>query len=142
VKSVRYGGTDITDVPTEFTPGADPRELEVVVTNRTARLAARVVDEKGQGVEGAVAFLIPTAPERWKAGPIPLPSPRPQDGAVRPRAILPGEYLLTALPSADFMRLTRSLEMIKAVAAAAPRVMIAEDDERTVDVRLGRMPGR
>jgi hypothetical protein len=55
---------------------------------------------------------------------------------------LPGDYLLTALPSADFTRLTRSLEVIKAVAASAPRVRIAEDDERTIDVPLGRMPGR
>jgi Carboxypeptidase regulatory-like domain len=65
VKTIRYKGADITDVPTVFAPGSDPRALEIVLTNQAAVVAARVVDAGGQPRTDAVVVLFPTDRSKW-----------------------------------------------------------------------------
>jgi len=141
VESVRYRGTNITDVPTEFAMGTAPKDLEIVATSRAAQLAARTVDEKGEFVENAVAFLLPTDPSKWHAGPIPLPLVRETDGTARPRAVRPGEYFVAALRGDEYTRLSRSLDLMKALAAMAARVTLAEGDVRALQVTVLTLSG-
>ncbi len=65
VKSIRYAGKEIIDVATEFKAGTDPSALEIVLSNRGATIAGRVMDERGEPVRGARVVMVPTDPARW-----------------------------------------------------------------------------
>jgi hypothetical protein len=140
VKSIRYAGADITDVPTEFRAGADARKVEVTLTNRTARGAARAIDADGQPVPNAVVLVLPASPARWKAGfSGPHAADKTGDIALRPR--VPGDYLIAALRGDDAVRLMRNPEGITELAARAQRITFTEGDHPRVDVRIVHLDG-
>jgi hypothetical protein len=64
VKSIRYEGKDIIDVPTEFKAGTDPAALEIVLSSRGAVVAGRVLDDRGEPVRGARVIMLPADPAR------------------------------------------------------------------------------
>jgi hypothetical protein len=140
VKSIRYAGADITDVPTEFRAGADARKVEVTLTNRTARGAARAIDADGQPVPNAVVLVLPASPARWTAGfSGPHAAGKTGDIALRPR--VPGDYLIAALRGDDAVRLMRNPEGITELAARAQRITFTEGDHPRVDVRIVNLGG-
>lgn len=141
LKSVRYRGTEITDVATQFASGTTPRDLEVTVTNRSARLVVRMsADESPRGTR-AVPVLIPVDPARWKAGITAPPYSAPsRDGTLAFPPVRPGEYFVAAVIAEHLQRLRRDLTAIKAVASAAQRVRLVEHETHTADVRLVPLP--
>jgi hypothetical protein len=57
VKSIRYGGKEIVDEPTEFKDNSDPSALEVVLSNRGAVVTGRVVDDSSNAVGRALVLM-------------------------------------------------------------------------------------
>jgi 5-hydroxyisourate hydrolase-like protein (transthyretin family) len=140
VKSIRYAGADITDVPTEFRAGADARKVEVTLTNRTARGTALAIDADGQPVPNAVVLVLPASPARWKAGfSGPHAADKTGDIALHPR--VPGDYLIAALRGDDAVRLMRNPGVISELAARAQRITFTEGDHPRVDVRIVTLDG-
>ncbi len=141
LQSVRYRGTEITDVATQFASGTTPRDLEVTVTNRAARLLVRMSPDESPRGTRVVPVLIPVDPARWKAGITAPPySPPSRDGTLAFPPVRPGEYFVAAVIAEHLQRLRRDVTAIKAVASAAQRVRLLEHQTHTVDVRLVALP--
>ena len=109
VKSVRYGGQERINIPTEFKSQCrDPSALEIVLTNRPPGSIARVIDEKGQPMEDARVLLFPADPTSmgrqratsvWRFG-------LPREGTYEFAGLRPAEYLLAVLPDGRLSRIT------------------------------------
>jgi hypothetical protein len=141
VSAVRYGGRDVTHVPTDFagTPGG---RLEIVLTNRVARPSVRVRDESGSPVASARVVVFPAEPG---ASPAPLPiAPAAPDaeGIVTLGPMRPGAYRIAALSTADFQLVTRDTSRFLALVPLGTPVTFVEGDERVVDLMLVPLPPR
>jgi hypothetical protein len=140
LKAIRYEERDITDVATDLGNASSTSRLEIVLTNRVARLSIRVADDKGVPVASHRVVGVPADPSRWKLalGRI-VGTPAP-DGVLKLGAILPGEYLLAALPADEFSMLFRNPDRLDGLATIGTRVRLVEDDDRTVELRLVNLP--
>ena len=135
-------GADVTDVSTVFAPGSDQRALEVVLTNRGADVAARVLDGSGQPRTDATIVLFPTDRSRWM-GTVTMPyqqtvkNDRIQAGLQRP-----GEYFVAAIGPEDAARLaTMGVRGFELLAKVASTITLAESERRTLDLKLANLGG-
>ncbi len=139
VKSVRYGETEIAGVPTEFTSGARSPGVQVVLTNRVARLTIRPVDGEGRP---AAAFVFLMAANRPQPSSGSLYPRLPQaDGTLAPVTLLPGEYVTVALGPEDAARVMRNADEMQTLSAKATRIALKEGDHPTIDVRISTLAG-
>jgi hypothetical protein len=135
VKSIRYRGEEIMDVPTEFKAGQDPSELQVILSTRGAILSGRALDDRGDPVSGARVVLLPADPSRWTMFQL-TRAISSASGMFQVGPLRAGEYLIVALsPSApsvdprDRVRLTQLLE-------TAERITLASEEQRTLDLHI------
>lgn len=136
-KSIRYGGRDVTETPTEFE--GDPRHVaEIVLTNRTSALSGRVLDDLGNPATDAWVLYFPADPARWRGF----------DGGVR-QQVTTGRYRITGLVAGDYFvvalkgyRPGFAESDYEALATIAERVTILENERRTADLRLLVVPPR
>jgi 5-hydroxyisourate hydrolase-like protein (transthyretin family) len=139
LKSVRFAGRDIQDIPTEF-DGNPAHDLQVVFTSRTAELAGRVLDETGTEVQATV-LRFPAHAARWKQLPgFPIGAPA-RNGTYRLSQLPAGEYCVIAVPQASTREL-RFPEDYERLAAVAERITLLENDRRIGDLRLTPIPSR
>ena len=139
VKSVRYGGEERINVPTEFKSHIDPSALAIVLTNRPARLVARVLDEKGQPVEDARVIVFPADPQQWDGGggSSVFQFGMPRAGTYEFAGLRPAEYLVAVMPDGMFFQDDdrRPLELL---AKQAERITLLENDQKTIDLVVRR----
>ena len=142
VKAVRYNTQDITDMLVEFSNAREAGPIEVVLSNRGARVSGRVTDERGNPAPEARVVLVPADPARWKVlttmtgGAVPKADGTYQAGPVRA-----GDYLLAAIEPDEFPRMRPdSTEFFERIAKVAERISLVESDQRTVDLRLTKLP--
>lgn len=65
LEAVLLNGQDITDQPVRLPAGRTTDGFRIVVTDRTTRLLATVVDDAGRPVAGAQVLIFPTDETRW-----------------------------------------------------------------------------
>ncbi len=139
VKMVRHGGADITQLPTGFKRG-DSRQLEIVVTNRVARLTVRPFDDKGQPMPTALIVLMAADPRRSSGFTLPN-EPATPDGTVTFPPLRPDEYLVAAIvPEQGRDVLRRRKDVLDAVRSRAQRITLAPNEHPTIDVPVVRLP--
>jgi hypothetical protein len=137
VKSIRYRGVDVTDLPTAFAPGTDTRAIEIVLTDRGAHVAARVVDVGGRPQTDAAVVLFPVDPARW-TGTVTVPYMQVvKDDVIQTGLHRAGDYYVVAIGSDDAARLwtmrERGFEVLSRVAS---RITLAESEHRTLELKL------
>ena len=142
VKSIRYQGTDITDLPTTFAPGHDPRALEIVLTNRAADVVARVVDSAGRPRTDAAVVLFPVDPARW-IGTVTAPSMQMViNDLIQTGLHRPGDYYVAALAPDDAERLgimrERAFEVLSKIAS---KITLADSEHRILELKLATLEG-
>ena len=137
VKSIRYRGTDVTNVPTEFRTGPD--ELEILLTRRVATLSGRVVDGLGNVVQAGRVVLAPADPAQWRAGSIRNSVRVSSNGRFTFRPMAAGEYLVVALSEGDHDALGDN-PPYASIASLADRITLNEHERRTLDVRMAAVP--
>jgi hypothetical protein len=136
VKSVRYRGQERISLPTEFKAEENPSALEIVLTNRSATLIARVQSSSANDAEVLRVLLFPADPNQWngtgrtgisRIGVL-------KDGVYEFRGLRPAEYLVTIVPEGMPFRDgdTRALEELS---KTAERITLLENDQRTIDLR-------
>jgi hypothetical protein len=140
LRSVRYGERDITDVPTEFGTGSPAGRLELIVTNRVAEPAVRVLDEEGRTITSCHVVAIPADPARWRVALGWIAATPGPGGLMKLGPVLPGEYIVAAIPRDESVILFNDRTRVDALAAIGSRVALAEGDSRTFDVRLVSLP--
>jgi len=141
MQSVRYDGRDITHVPTDFGSPSPAAALEIITTNRVARPSVRVEDERGNP---AISFRVVAVPEertKWEfAFAVSAADRVPQEGIIKLDAMLPGRYVLAAVPPEDVFVLFRDRRRVDALAMIGTLVSFAAGDTRTVELPLVRFP--
>lgn len=139
VQAIRWRGQDITDLRTEFDdrPGG---QLEIAVSNRPAILTGYVTDEIGNPVTAGRVIVVLADKARWRFRTSPHAAIA-KTGRFTASPLRLGEYLVVALSVDDYERLgdDPSYELIESI---AERVLLLENDRRTMDLRLARLPDR
>jgi len=139
LKSARYGNATITDVPTEFKASRETPVVELTVTNRTAAIVARPVDDAGRATKAVILFG-PRDPARWKLG-IVGHYPLTADGTASIQLRPPGEYLIAAVAAEDvFGGRTRTNADLAVIAERAHRIVLTEGANALADVRVVKLP--
>jgi protocatechuate 3,4-dioxygenase beta subunit len=99
LERILLDGRDITDTPIEFN-GRDRTGVEVVLTRRTGTLAGRALDGDSTPASGCQIVVFAADSDRW------IPHSRfvstttaSSDGSFRVESLLPGSYLVVAVPA-------------------------------------------
>jgi protocatechuate 3,4-dioxygenase beta subunit len=140
LKSVRYQGRDITHIATDFGGSPSPTRLEIVVTNHVAHPSVRVTDEQGVAMTSCRVIAVPADPSRWQLALRAVQETLTPDGIVKLGAMLPGDYLIAALPTYEFFTVMREPARIDDLATVATKVSVREGDDRTFELRLINLP--
>jgi protocatechuate 3,4-dioxygenase beta subunit len=142
LKSVLYNGRDITYVPTEFGSGPTPGRLELILTNRVAQPTLRVVDHEGKTITSCHLIMMPADPATWRTGGGLVPVTREPDGLMKLASMLPGEYIVAAVPLHEGPSLLEDPARIDSIAPIGTRETLTAGDRRTFDVRLVNLPAK
>lgn len=142
VRSVRYDGRDITLVPTDFASAAARGPLEIALTNRVTRPSVRVTDDQGAPITGYGIVAVPAERSQWRHGFMVIPGTPSADGVLKMGTLLPGDYVLAALPRAELGLLFHDRERVGALATIGTRVTLDVEDTRTIELRLTSLPDR
>ena len=138
VKAIRYRGTDINGMATEFE--SSPRvTAEIVLTSRGAELSGRALDDLGAPRSGAHVVVLPADPRRWHRRALTHTSIAREDGTFRVGRLVAGDYLVAALDEGG----RRSLidhAAFERFARIAERVTLFENDRRTRDLYVRSLP--
>ena len=132
IKSMRYRGEERAYIPTEFKSAASAETVEIVLTNRTARLIARVVDERGQPTEDARVVVFPADPRQWISANV-ARFGLLKDGTFSVGHLRAGDYFVTALTDGPSPRDRRGFEELSKVSES---VTLLENDQRSIDLSL------
>jgi protocatechuate 3,4-dioxygenase beta subunit len=142
LKSVRYRGDDVSDMPVEFKSSSDPRLLEIVLTNRGAVVSGRMLDDSGKPVADCRIFLLSADPARRKVGSgiVTTGIPKPSDGSFRLSPVRAGEYMIVAVAADEVPPwLGNDPSSLERLAKVAERITLVENDQRTIDLRVARI---
>jgi protocatechuate 3,4-dioxygenase beta subunit len=135
VKSIRYQGEEIIDVPTEFKTGQDPSELQVILSTHGAVVSGRVLDDRGDPVGGARIFLLPPDPSRrspfQESSATSSPAGTFQTGPHRA-----GDYLVVALPRSTALPDTNDKARLAQLMETAERITLGNDEQRTLHLHV------
>ncbi|HUR48920.1 MAG TPA: carboxypeptidase-like regulatory domain-containing protein [Acidimicrobiales bacterium] len=134
VKNVRLGNDDVTDRPVEF--HAKDR-LEVVLSNRPAVLAGRVVTGQGEVATDYRVLLFPAERERWTmltGSPSTLPR---TDGTFKLGSIPPGEYFLAVVRIEDMPSFGEQATYER-LAKIAQRLTLLDDETKEIELTIPR----
>jgi hypothetical protein len=97
LKAVRVGGRDVTDVPFDFTNGADVNDVEVVVTQKSSQIGGTVQDDRGPASDYA-ALVFPENRELWVWPSRFIATARAdQQGRFKIAGLPPGQYVIAAV---------------------------------------------
>ena len=132
IKSMRYRGEERAHIPTDFKTAANADVVEIVLTNRTARLVARVLDERGQPTEDARVIVFPADPRQWGSPNIARFGAQ-KDGTFTVGHLRAGEYYVSVLTEGSAPRDRRGFEELSKMSES---VTLLENDQRSIDLPL------
>ena len=144
-KSIRFKGDDIVDSLYDFTNARASDSMEIVLTNRGARVSGRVTNDRGEAASEAVVMLIQADPARRRNIPSPMGmgsgSPKP-DGAYQIGPVRAGEYFVVAVGLDDLPRVPMGdqAEYYERLARVAQRITLTESEQQTLDLRVTKIP--
>jgi hypothetical protein len=135
LKSVTLGGEDITDTPREFKAGD---RVTITITSRGSTLEGNVVDAAGAASTdaGIMAFSEDKATWRFNSTRT-RRSVVDADGHFRVPGLMPGRYLVAAVPRDRLnMPMSGDTTFFEELSKVATSVVLGEDEERRVDLRV------
>jgi len=136
---VLLDGRDITDTPLEVAGTTDISGLRVVLTSRVTTVSGRVTDEGGKLVRDCSVVVFAEDAARWTDRSRFVATVRPDlDGRFEVTGLPPGAYLIVALEYVEDGA-WGDPEFLESLRVHATKLALAEDEKRTVDLRLGRM---
>ena len=141
VKAIMLGAEDIADTPHEFKTG---ERVTIVMTSRASTLEGSVTDAAGKPTSDAVIVLFSDDKTFWRGSSIRTKrSGADATGHYRVIGLLPGRYILVALPRdrASMLGQMNDAAAFEALAKEGTTVVIGEDEQRQVDVRVSNGGG-
>lgn len=136
VESIRFRGQDITDIPVDFTSVREGDRLEIVLTNRGARVSGAVVDSSGAAAEGVQIMMIPADQSRWHATSLLRGGASGPEAGFKLGPVRAGDYLIVAIDPADAPMMMPDRQYFERLAAVADRLTLTENEERAVQLQV------
>lgn len=134
VKAVMLGGQDITDTPREFKAG---ERVTVILTSRASTLEGNVTDAKGQPTTEAGLILFSEDRGSWRSNSVKTRrSGTDQAGHYRLTGLMPGRYFIAAVPRERMNVPAMGPEFFEQLSKEATSLVIGEDEQRQVDLRV------
>jgi Carboxypeptidase regulatory-like domain len=136
LKSVTLGAQDITDTPREFKNGD---KVTLTLTSRAGEIQGTVTDETGKPTSDAGLLLFSDDKASWRMNSIRTRRSGPDSvGRYRMPGLLAGRYILVAVPRERLNALSASTDpsFFEALAKEGTTVVVGEDEQRQVDVRV------
>ena len=130
LKAVMLGGTDITDTPVEF-KAEHSGHLQVVVTARGSTLEGIVTDDSGAPATDAMVLMVPEERTSWRLG-----SPRLRTSVLWNEGRYRAENVLAVPRESIQLSPDMEPELFEKLIRDATTVVVAEDETRTIDLRL------
>ena len=142
MKSVQLNGQDITDTPREFKDGD---KITIVMTTRASTIEGTVSDDKGQPANSGALLLFSEDKTGWRINSVHTRrSGVDITGRFRMQGVLPGRYLLIAIPQERANALnfgSPDPSLFEQFAKEATSIAVAEDEQRQVDLKISSGPG-
>jgi hypothetical protein len=135
LKSVTTGSEDITDSPHEFT---SRDRVTVVLTSRASSLEGTVTDAAGAPSTEAAIIVFSEDKSSWRSSSIRTRRGGPdQNGHFQITGLLPGRYYILAAPR-ERLNIPPSVSpaFFEGLAKDALAIVVGEDEQRTVDLRV------
>jgi carboxypeptidase family protein len=141
LKAVRVNGRDVTDEALPFgTAEQSLSDVEIILTNKAARIAGSVTDARGQAVMDYTAIVFATAADRWYQGSRFFTFTRPKaDGAFAVADLPPAEYYVAAvdrLEGTEGFGEWQDPAFLESIAARATRVTLTDGQAASVALRV------
>jgi hypothetical protein len=138
LKTIRANGIDVTDTPLSFGKAQESlTDVEIVLTNRPARIGGRVTDARGQTAADYTVIVFATDAARWYQGSrfFKLAGPQP-DGTFTIGNLPPGEFSVAAVDWIESSAEWQDPAFLNAIASRATTVTLGEGQSVTVTPRL------
>ena len=134
LKSVTAGGTDITDTPYEFKNGD---RVTIVLTTRASQLEGVVTDAKGQPAADVGIILFSDDKASWRSNSLRTRrATADQNGRYRITGLMGGRYYIAAAPRDRFSGPPPDAAYFEELTREATSVVIGEDEQRQVDLKV------
>jgi protocatechuate 3,4-dioxygenase beta subunit len=142
LKSITGGGRDIMRSP--LTVGSDAIEDVVVTyTQQESSIEGRVVTRAGAIDSSAAVVVFPMEYQTMAAGVnlriVRFSRPTPQTGMFSVPSVVPGDYLIAAVPDGDVPN-WRDTKAIEGLVQFATRVTVAPGERKVVTLTRGDLP--
>jgi protocatechuate 3,4-dioxygenase beta subunit len=137
VKSIRYRGKEITDIPTEFKASIDPAAFEIVLSSMGAIITGRVLDDRGEPVRAAQIVTVPADRSRWGRFDA-IAGRSSATGVYRIGPRRTGEYIVLALGAGAELLDPSDHDQLAKLAGAGERVTLGQQGEVTLDLQVIR----
>ena len=135
LKAVLLGDRDITDA--DGVGADDSGRVRVVLTNRASGLSGTVTNDKGEPVKSSNVVLFSEDRAAWFNASTRFRTVFTQGGRFDIKGLRPGRYYLVALPSARRVNeYTMDAAVLDALVHEATTVVLGEDEQRVVDLKL------
>jgi len=142
MKAVELNGEDITDTPHQFKQGD---KITIVMTSKASTIVGAVTDDKGEPVNSGSLVLFSEDKTSWRTNSIHTRRGGVDiTGQFRMMGVLPGRYLLIALPQERANALnfgSADPSVFEQFAKEATSVTVGEDEQRQVDLKISTGPG-
>ena len=135
VKSMRFGGQDVTRAPLDLTSGGGG-SLEVVLSPKAADVTGVVLNEKNEPVQGVPVTLWPKIPDRSNANNGIKSANTDQNGSFKVSGLAPGDYYAAAWDDIPEAGLSQNPDFLAQFSSDDTAVKLAESAHQNASVKL------
>lgn len=137
MKSVKYGGSDVTAEGVPVQSGRTTSGIEIHVTKDVASITGAVTDSRGQPIKGAVVVVFNQDPAQWfsPAGRGIAVGRPDQDGRYTVGGLLAGEYCAVALTDFD-SSVQGDPDVMERLRSMATEFRLGDGETRGLDLKL------
>jgi protocatechuate 3,4-dioxygenase beta subunit len=135
VKSMRFGGQDVTRAPLDLTAGGGG-SLEIVLSPKAADVTGVVLSEKGDPVQGVPVTLWPKIPDRGSATNGIKSANTDQNGSFKISGLAPGDYYAAAWDDIPEAGLAQNPDFLAQFASDDTALNMAESAHQNASVKF------
>jgi hypothetical protein len=135
IKSMRFGGQDVTRAPLDLTAGGGG-SLEIVLSAKAADVTGAVLSEKGDPVQGVPVTLWPKIPDRGSATNGIKTANTDQNGSFKISGLAPGDYYAAAWDDIPEAGLAQNPDFLSQFANDDTALKMAESAHQNASVKL------
>lgn len=134
LKAVLLAGEDITDTPHEFKDG---ERVTIILTTHTSIVQGTVADDKGAPATEASIVMFSDDKATWHGNSVHTRRGGvDQLGQFKMQQVLPGNYLIVALPRESLTMPLTDASTFELFAKYATPLVVGDGEQRTVQLKL------